>query len=420
LQHQGWAGYFSGGPNREPLYPWFISMVLRLADGLKMDYTPVLLVGQVLVFLGTLWLLEKLSRNTGMGPGWRAGILCYAVFSPALVYTVFTEWSEIVACPLVLSVIFACTGAWRCLEQARKAGGRTALAWGAALGLSVLALTAVKAVMEVVAVFLVVPWVVVALRRRHKTSSRMALFVLLGFLAVYATGTTFYKWQNWRHNGQFVLTNRGSWALYGNTARRTAKLSSLQWRAAVFSIPTNGAECGPLLKSPEACQYWTFVPSDKIGHQAAEQLRQQGLPLSKVDSALVAMSLAKIAEHPFQSTVLMCMEAMKFMFWEYNAWPQFAVYPAWLRHIYENRFLYAFLHYGMALLTSTGFVFALRSLAASPEIFFMTFFALLYIFFHSFFYCSGRYAMPLSPLFLILIAFFFKSAIAAAHGKNHP
>jgi len=428
LQHQGWTAYWSSGPNREPLYPWFVSLILRLAEGLRMDYVPVLLVAQVFVFLSMLWLLEKLLQRMGVETGYRLTVLFYAVFSPAFIYTVFTEWSEIVTYPLILIIIGVCIKAWMFICGASQ-NKLKALGWGAVLGMAVLSLTAVKAVMEPVAMFLIFPWAYAVFQHWHKARQKsfLALLIILGFSAVYWTGINVYKWENWYHNGQFVLTDRGSWALYGNVARRMAPLTQRQWEAAVLSVPTNGPECQRFLKPPNECQYWTFTPSDEWGHKAVGELSRQGLSSPQINTALIRMSFQKMFANPLQAIALMFMEGMKFMFWEYNAWPEFAVYPSWLRHLYENGAFYAFLHYGMALLTFVSLVHALVFLVQNRKniflphedgfkltigIFFTSLFIVLYIFFYSFFYCSGRYAMPLAPLYLILIAFFFKKVYA--------
>lgn len=427
LWHKGWLGYWGSGLNREPLYSWFVSLSLRFADWLKMDYVPILLLGQVLLFIGMLCLLDRLLTKLKINDISKALVLLYAVFSPALINTTFIEWSEIITYPIVILVILSCIKGWKYLYN-EQASVRGAFLRGVFLALSMGALTSVKAVSEQVAIFLIGPWMYAVWKwRKSARRSLLSLGLVIGFISVYWTAINIYKEINWHYNGQYVLTDRGSWALYGNTARRTAALSSRQWLAAVLSVPTNGEECFKLLNPPDECRYWTFTVSDQLGEEARERLQKQKLPLEEVNKTLVKESVIKMVQKPFQTAALMVMEAMKFMFWEYNARLEYAVFPNWLNAVYTNAFLHGLLHYGMALVTLISLIYAVvfmvkrRKILFEPEakdfestvvIFFTSFFILLFILFYSFFYCSGRYAMPLVPLFLLLIAFWFKRILS--------
>jgi CHASE2 domain-containing sensor protein len=83
--------------------------------------------------------------------------------------------------------------------------------------------------------------------------------------------------------------------------------------------------------------------------------------------------------------------------------------------------VYVILHYGMALFSFIALADGLIHLCRNRRVLFMPqekafdgtialFFVLLFVLFfiasYSFFLCSGRYAMPLAPLFLALIAAF--------------
>jgi hypothetical protein len=258
--------------------------------------------------------------------------------------------------------------------------------------------------------------------RANLSRAILAACVIGGFLVLYGGGIVAYKWINWHYNGQFVLTNRGSWAFYGNTARNLAPLTPRQWAAKALFIPTNGAECWQILKPADECRYWTFAVSDELGQRAFEALHRQNLKPEHINKTLIHMSFNQMAEHPIQTVISMIMESMKFMFWEFNVrfQDEYATFPLWLQHMYGHQWLYIALHYGVALLTFIAllgtiiFLGLQREVIFSPKaanfeacagLFFTLIFVVAFIFSYSFFYCSGRYAMPLAPLFLVQIAY---------------
>ena len=64
----GWIEYFKTGPNREPVYPFLLSISMRLADVLSVSYLSV----QIFFQFGVLWisqlLLLKILNKLKMRP----------------------------------------------------------------------------------------------------------------------------------------------------------------------------------------------------------------------------------------------------------------------------------------------------------------------------------------------------------------
>ena len=116
LVSDGWHAYFTEGINREPLYPFFVSVAMRLGQWAGVDYTVVLMVNQVLLLLLMLWLLNRILVRMAFADMSRGFVLLYATTSPAIVYTGFIVWSEIITYPLVLLVILAAVRAWECVH----------------------------------------------------------------------------------------------------------------------------------------------------------------------------------------------------------------------------------------------------------------------------------------------------------------
>lgn len=425
LADHGWQEYFDSGPNREPLYPWFVSMAMRAAGFLGTNYTCILLPLQVLVLLLSLYLIYVLLQRLNIPRLGQAIVLIYAATSPVLVYFTFIVWSEVLTFVLVPLLVIVSLAAWE-FCHGPSADRVRAAAHGALVGLVMLGLTFVKVVTEMVAVFWVLPWAGAALyfwSRRDQRRAGVSLLTAAGFICIYWTAVFAYQWTNYSHNGQFTLTNRAAWALYGHTQRKMADLTLQQWKAAIAFAPHKD-DCMRLLKDEAACAYWDFYLSNDIGLQEEARLRKSGLSPQAVNTALVGESFKKMAGKPVQAAALMGIESLKFLFWEYSARIEYAVYPRWVQSWYNLPFLYPLWRYGTAFVTLGALIWGViflwrqrRVLLIAPHplfkeasaLFFMMYFISLFVFFYSFFCCSGRNALPLAPLYIALIAYAFKN-----------
>jgi len=99
VHNKGWAHYFSQGPLQEPLFPLIISWSLRLSELFGPSYLAFqkgfqlfwLFITQLL----TLNILRQLRINRRLG----AAVIFYLGFSPALVNSALSLYSEIVVYP---------------------------------------------------------------------------------------------------------------------------------------------------------------------------------------------------------------------------------------------------------------------------------------------------------------------------------
>jgi len=246
LESQGWIPYFTTGPHREPLYPLLIAASMRLEQITGFAYDKIMaFLGVIIMFL-TQIMTYKILRLLNVRTAVCAMVLAYLAVSPALNNAAFSLYSEIAAFPVILGMVLAGTHAWNAVEQkdTQKAWG-----YGALLGLLLAAATFIKAVFECVApVFLIMLFLAI-LREKKIASSGTALpamtqtlrqakqlglltqrlsvllLCMAAALSFYYVPVTGYKWLNMHYNGSFAVTNRGSWALYGSTARRMQPLT---------------------------------------------------------------------------------------------------------------------------------------------------------------------------------------------------
>jgi len=115
VHNKGWAHYFSQGPLQEPLFPLIISWSLRLSELFGPSYLAFqkgfqlfwLFITQLL----TLNILRQLRINRRLG----AAVIFYLGFSPALVNSALSLYSEIVVYPFVLGMVIAGSRAWQCI-----------------------------------------------------------------------------------------------------------------------------------------------------------------------------------------------------------------------------------------------------------------------------------------------------------------
>ena len=243
-------------------------------------------------------------------------------------------------------------------------------------------------------------------------------FVLIS-LGIFGGTVNLYKYANKKYNGSFRLTNSRTWALYGNTARRMKNLSFKEYLTAMTMVPGTQA-CYAFFK-PQECLYWSYEESDTLGMNKLRELSAQADSPQKTDQTLIALSIQEAMKNPFQYFFLFALEGLKIFFWEFPAM-QYFYYPDFILKIYRFEAFFKGLYFGMPFLTVTSFVWSLFLLRRKRRNLFNTKenessltlicvigFIGIYTFLHSFFLIIPRYALPLVPLYLILIAFLLNS-----------
>lgn len=410
IQTQGWIPYFATGPNREPIYPFLIAASMHIEHITGIAYVKIMTIFGVIIMFLTQILTYKILRLLNIRNSVCALVLAYLALSPALNNAAFSLYSEIAAIPFILGIVLASFYTWEAIKQNNR---QWVFLYGALLGISLTAETLVKAVFECITpVYLIIFFTTVYLTDKTIGSKKMTTFLLClaaaaSFFYVPITG---YKWLNLHYNGNFVITNRGSWALYGSTARRIEPLTPKRFAEALAFAPGEGV-CNSLF-GPKECDFWSFRESDELGYSKYNELSHQHLPLEKINSTLLGLSAQKALSNPFQYSLLTFVEGSKMFFWE-STQVGFVSYPSWLQKIYNIKIL----NNGLRFLASLISMIAIISIwlgarsQRSPISFLIGLLVFLYILFFSFFFILTRYALPIAPLYLIAIGLWINNLV---------
>ncbi len=411
LQNHGLLGYFQTGPNREPIYPLLVAASMHLEHITGLAYVRIMAIFGVLILLLTQALTYKILRLLNIRDGVCALVLAYLALSPALNNTAFSLYSEISALPFILGIVLASYYAWEAIKQNNRQG---AMGYSALLGILLAAATLIKAVFECVSpVYLIIFFMTISLTEKSKkiTTLLLCLAAAVSFFYVPITG---YKWLNKQYNGNFAITNRASWALYGNTARRMQPLTVKRFAEALAYAPGEGV-CNSIFGAQE-CDFWSYRESDQLGHDEEGGLINRHLSHEEINAALIRASAQKALHNPFQYTLLTLVEGLKMFFWE-STQIGFVDYPHWLKRIYDIKILNNGLRF-LASLVSLMAVVSIWLQAFAPQRnplgFLIGLLVFLYILFFSFFFILTRYALPIAPLYLISIGIWINQ-----NAKNH-
>ncbi len=410
ILNQGLAAFFHG-LQREPLFPYLISRAMGLGQmfGLQYHY---FLKGILFLFLaGTLMGIYRLARLLGAGRGMAGMGALYAGVSPMIVNSALWLWSEAAALPWGVWGVFFAIKAWR-----SAMGGRCyrrvaffALASAAMFAGLLLVKAAVSVVVVVYGLPFLVAGIVFCFRRDFY---RAGAFVIAGLvlLGVFISAVEGYKTFNFRMNGNYALTDRFDWALYGNTARRLQPLTRDRVAQAVLSVPRL-ALCEKYY-GQQPCVFWSFPMSDAISNQALAYCGSRGLSSEQQRTFLVEESFRMMMQHPFQQAALSALEGTKMLFWDNRVY--FVRYPDWLARAYSNWALIYTLCFGWAVLSLASLVYAF--LRRSAEFLLAASFVFWFMAVHSIFFIDIRYALPIAPLLIALTAGMFGRVFRGTFG----
>ncbi|HBR15291.1 MAG TPA: hypothetical protein DD723_07095 [Candidatus Omnitrophica bacterium] len=426
IHTDGWIHYFKTGPHREPVYPSMIALSMHLGERLSLPYQfiqallqiGVLLVTQVSVFV----LLRKLRVNNFL----TSLTILYLSFSPAIVNSALILYSEIATYPLVLMIILLSDALWRKLQiqKPHSPDGHflRVIVLALLLGVFSALLTFTKGIFELVLPLFLLPFACLTLKAffQKKPAFYISLLAFFTLAVTFYTPLLLYKSANQKYNGHFTLTNRGSWALYGNLARRAEKLTSKRFLSALAY--TAGVDVCQSLFDKESCAFWSYTTSDDIAFKKLDELYKIPLNKDAIDPTLVKLAIAQWLSRPFQSLLLMGVESLKMFFWEFMSMA-YVVYPDGVSTILESPlyknslwFIMSFLTF-LAILYLVKFLwFSQKNISYRPKpqdkpstiLFFIFWFIALYSGCHSLFFVLPRYVFPLVPIYLILIAFFLE------------
>lgn len=427
IYQQGWAEYLRQGPSREPLYPFLISISMRIGESFSLPYLAVqkciqiglLLLTQILMFV----ILKKLRVPILIS----APIVLYLAISSNIVISTFILFSEIATYPIILAIILLSCQSWQNIQAPGSSTRHTlrTIGLGFLLGAFFVLLTSVKAIAQFIPFFFLFPfyvYVIKSLKNKNKNSFIHSMIFLSIFFLTFHTPITLYKFANKKYNGHFTLTNRGPWALYGNTARRMEPLTSKRFLTAMAYVPSEKI-CKSLLG--EDCLFWGQEVSDDFGYRKKSELINSGMNQEQVDKTLYSHAFKKMLQNPLQYIFLAFLEGLKMFFWE-STGIAFIVFPGWITATYNFPLFKHGTFFLMPVLTFLALLFSLKlawrrkkDFFSSPKppqdslapLFFIVMLILPYIGLYSLFFCFARYALPLVPLYLILIALLFQSLL---------
>ena len=406
--------YLASGPTREPLYPLFICFNMKLEDFFHIPYTNLILLTQGIILLLTQGGMAWIFQRIGLGDKVSAILILYFVISPAILRSSLIVYSEIITYPLILLACVVSCETWRHLTQPSAFVGKETKR-AIYMGMAFLPLMFVKAVTEVIVpAFLFIFTLTLALRWK-KDLGKVKKAIIFGFIAygVFLTPVVIYKSINKICNGNFAFTSRGSWALYGTTARRilpTTPQEKLAQKLYVFPDKSFCAQWAGV----EACEHWHYALSDRLGMEKNAELNRQGLSMEEANRRLIQLSLGLMRQHPFETMKGMFWEGAKLLFWEYPSWGM-VVLPREIRKVYEWPWAQGFFLFGINGLNLLFFLAAMRYAFVTKDessvvyLWVMLLFFLLYIIAHSFFFLNERNALPIIPLYLLLIGAVIKT-----------
>lgn len=413
ITYQGWAEFFKTGPNREPIYPFLISLSMRIADGLHAPYLKVLAVMQFALLFLTQLFSFKILQKLNVKPLFTALAVFYIGISPALVNCALSLYSEILIIALIPAAILIIS---RILNDFSKYKLGRCVGAGVMIGLTLITLTFVKGIFEIAGPLALISSLLIIKRIAKKTDAlkRYIIFLLVGFLTFYAALFA-YKSVNKHYNGNFTLTNRGAWAFYGFAARRVEPMPKERLMAGLAFIPGEGA-CKKFY-SEEQCYFWSFYTSDNFSITKLKELMAQGYEGEALDKELMRLSVEKITSAPLQYTVLTGLEGFKVLFWETTKLG-FVIYPGWLAALYDVELFKNFLRLAWAVLSLAGLIYGFyllfprRKNKMADGAFITLFMVLSVIFFYiaiySLFQLGPRYSVPAGPIMICLTALFMQ------------
>jgi len=419
LIEDGWQEFFKTGPGREPLYPFLVSLSMQIGQWLSTSYKTIQIFFQILILFCTQYLLFMILKNLKINKWIMALTILYFGFSPALVFSAFRLYSEIAAYPFILLIILLGSLSWQRLHHPQKDYvGISFLAFG--LGCAFILTTFVKGIYEIIAPLCLFPVMMFSIQsffKKEKIACIHSLVFLFVFFLTFQGTVITYKLINKAYNNRFALTDRGPWALYGNTARRMEKMTS-QRIASALAYVFRPEYCYKKF-GDETCKFWHYSTSDGFGHAKNGELQHTNRSQDDIDKMLVMLSIQRAFSNPFQYVFLMIIESLKMFFWEFRS-IAYVVYPSWLIKIFYFGPFNDGLSSLMALLTLLALVYSgqyvwkrrmeIFSSKADPDKRLITigcifFFTLAHIGFHSLFFILPRYAFPIVPLYLIMMAF---------------
>ncbi len=413
INEKGLIEYFRTGPNREPLYPFLIALSMKMGHAFSISYQTIQIFFQIFCLFLTQILTLKILRLLHINKIITALTILYMGFSPALINSTFCLYSEITAFPFMPAIVLCLYFSYKAiiLPTDKKILYRTAVI----TGLTLLAATFNKGVFEIITPLLLAGMLLIILWEKRRLTKPILSFFIIA-ISLFYIPITAYKYLNLKYNGNFALTDRGAWALYGNTERRMIPLTRERFIGALASVGGQGT-CR-LFSNEAMCTEWSYVASDNYGAMKRQALEIQGLSPQAVNDQLIKLSLEKILSNPPQYVLLWIIEGLKMMIWECLEMA-YVILSDSLMKVYNIVPLKMTIFFTMPILILISLIqtmcFLSSKVKSMPDalgnddqtliLLFVIVLIFTYVGLYSFFFILARYAFPLASLYFILIAF---------------
>ncbi len=418
LQEKGWIEYFKTGPQREPFYPFLISLAMHLGSYFSISYQPIITIFQLLLLFLTQLLTLFILRLLKIKDLIISLTILYLGVSPAILNSALSLFSEIAIYPFILSLVLISYYSWLSFNKSKTRVIMLAIISGMIFYLTTLN----KAIFEIITPGFIILVFLLSLLTRKKKFILNSLIYLLVTAAIFYSSIFAYKLTNKIFNDNFVITERGDLKLYGTAIRRTEPLTKEHFLVALAYVPGEGF-CQNIF-GKEKCSYWGFQEIDGIGFNKLAQLKNSGLESEKVSKLTIQLAIKKALQNPSQYTLFWLMEAVKMLFWE-STNIGFVSYPRFLDKIFSWKLfknslrLSMFIATFISLLYLVGFLWERLKTIPNVDVpnqdiflYFTAFLIFQFICTYSLFNTVTRYALPLAPLYLIIIAFFLQQVIS--------
>ena len=434
IYQEGWAGYFKDHPKNEPLYPFLISLSMRLGNIFSISYQTIQQVLQLLILLSAQVLSLVLLKKLRIHPIVSALTILYLGVSPSLINASLSLFSEILTLPFILGLVFLGVQVWKAFS------GKTWLPLirnSLILGFLFVGITLIKGIYEYVFYLLIMFTIVLAIRflilKRRSEFIKVFVFILTISL-VFGLSLHYFKSLNKKYNGIYALTDhRGDFSLYSSASRRTEDLTARQILAGIAH--TGGEGCCKLFFSEEECYFWGIHHYDSYGVPMLVKLKQT-YPKEEVSDVMMSLSIEKIMQKPFQFTMLTLLEYAKMFFWE-STQIGFVRYSQWQTKLYASMPFKSALRLIVSLLSMCAFLYTFMTMISNRKnilkappvdermqiMCVILSIAFCHIALYSIFMTVPRFILPIAPLYLLMIAFsvdhcFFKNRIISDVGSG--
>lgn len=406
--------YFVDGPLREPVYPLLVAFAMKIEFWYHWPYQKVMaLLGITILGLNQLCTL-RLLQLLKIRPIIITAALLYLGFSPAMNNAALSLYSEISVIVFILPLMLML---YYLITSIKNASHLQSFIVAFIIGILIFLLTMVKASFEIIGpIFIFISYFL--LWRKFPREVRLISLCLAISLFTFILSVHRYKSFNQFYNGQYVVTNRASWALYGNTVRRMEPLTTPRLIGALAYVPGEGV-CHHLAK-PADCDFWSYRLSDAYGMTRLSQLQHTTKNDTAINQQLFNDTAQAVLKNPLQYILLTKLEAIKMFFWE-STQIGFVDYPAWLTNIYANMFFKNILRIIVSIATAFAVIFIwLQMLRKKSDLLIqmLGFFIALFIGIYALFFILTRYALPIAPLYIIAIAYTANILYNKRHEKN--